>query len=176
MFGLFKNKAAKQAEAQTPLSNSQPEPALPTAPGTEIRYSPTLINELKNDHQQLLGAYMAIKTSFDQGNYSAVSQLLTEFRFGLHNHLLTENVRLYIYVGSMLSHDAPKAEMIRGFRTEMEGIGKTALRLLKKYEALNINAELADPFARDFAAIGSILTERIKKEESVLYPLYLSCH
>ncbi|HEY0721424.1 MAG TPA: hemerythrin domain-containing protein [Gammaproteobacteria bacterium] len=173
MFGLFKNKAATQGNQQTPPSETQAN--TPTAPGTEIHYSPTLIDELKGDHQQLLAAYMSIKASFDQGNYAAVSQQLNDFRFGLHSHLLTENVRLYIYVGSMLSHDGQKAEMIRTFRHEMEGIGKTALRLLKKYEAINLDTELADPFARDFAAIGSILTDRIKKEESVLYPLYLSC-
>lgn len=174
MFGLFKNKAANQENQQTQPSETQQVQAA-TAPGTEIRYSPTLINELKDDHQELLAAYMSIKASFDQGNYLAVSQQLNDFRFGLHSHLLTENVRLYIYVGSMLSHDGQKAEMIRSFRHEMEGIGKTALRLLKKYEAISLDTELADPFARDFAAIGSILTERIKKEESVLYPLYLSC-
>ena len=76
----------------------------------------------------------------------------------------------------MTSQDPAKSEMVRGFRQEMEGIGKTALRLLNKYEALDMDQELAGPFAQDFAAIGSILTERVKKEESVLYPLYTSTH
>lgn len=174
MFGLFKNKAAKEAQ-QAPELRAEQEP-LTIAPGTEIRYSPTLIAELKGDHQKLFAAYMSIKASFDQGDFAAVSQKLNEFRFELHNHLLTENVRLYIYLGSMMSQDPTKSEMVRGFRQEMEGIGKTALRLLKKYEALHMDQELAGPFAQDFAAIGSILTERVKKEESVLYPLYTSTH
>ncbi|HEY0634483.1 MAG TPA: hemerythrin domain-containing protein [Gammaproteobacteria bacterium] len=171
MFGFFKKSAAQPQEQQSPTTEPQPEKVI-TAPGTEIRYSPTLIDELKSDHQKLLGAYMAIKASFEQGNYTAVSQQLNLFRYELHNHLLTENVRLYIYVGRMLEQDEDQYGTIRNFRHEMEGIGKTALRLLKQYEEININQELADPFARDFAAIGSILTERIKKEESVLYPLY----
>ncbi len=174
MFGLFKNKNTN--EEPQPEQTGASETEAHTAPGTEIRYSPTLIEELKSDHQQLFAGYMSIKANFDRGDYATVSQQLNDFRFVLHNHLLTENVRLYIYLGGILNQDPTKAEMIRGFRQEMEGIGKTAIRLLKKYEALSINTELATPFAQDFAAIGAILTERVKKEESVLYPLYSSIH
>lgn len=175
MFGLFKNKAAKEGESQ-PSAPEAENAQSATAPGTEIHYSPTLIDELKSDHQKLFAAYLSIKASFEQGDFSAVSYQLNEFRFDLHNHLLTENVRLYIYLGSMVSQDEKKAAMVRGFRHEMEGIGKTALRLLKKYEAISMDQELATPFSEDFAAIGTILTERVKKEESVLYPLYLDIH
>lgn len=174
MFEIFKNNAGKK-ETQTAQTENQSTQES-TAPGTEIRYSPTLIDELKSDHQQLFAGYMSIKATFDRGDYATVSQQLNDFRFVLHNHLLTENVRLYIYLGGILNQDPSKAEMIRGFRQEMEGIGKTALRLLKKYEALSINKELAGPFAEDFAAIGAILTERVKKEESLLYPLYKAGH
>lgn len=173
MFGLFKNKNVKQEQ---PAESGNDQARYSTAPGTEIRYSPTLIEELKGDHQHLFAAYMSIKSSFDKGDLEAVSRQLNDFRFDLHNHLLTENVRLYIYLSSMMSHDAAKAEMVRGFRQEMENIGKTALRLLKKYEAISIDTALAGPFAEDFAAIGAILTERVKKEENVLYPLYSSLH
>lgn len=174
MFGLFKSKAAKVEEKSSP---AEAQPAQHTAaPGTEIRFSPTLIDELKNDHQQLLSVYMAIKASFDQGDYVAVSQQLGEFRFGLHSHLLTENVRLYIYLDRMLGHDEMSSDMIRGFRREMDGIAKTALNFLKKYEAIGVDKELAVPFAKDFATIGAVLTERIQKEESVLYPLYVATY
>jgi len=174
MFGLFKNRGIKEEQHASQTERDQGQYS--AAPGTEIRYSPTLIDELKGDHQNLFAAYLAIKSSFDLGDFEAVSQQLNDFRFNLHNHLLTENVRLYIYLGSMMSNDPAKSDMVRGFRQEMEGIGKTALRLLKKYEALSIDNELAGPFSEDFAAIGSILTERVKKEESVLYPLYSSLH
>lgn len=172
MFGFFKSKKAEQTEQQPP----QQQPEATTAPGTQIRYSPTLIDELKNDHQQLLAIYMAIKASFEQGDYPAVSQQLNEFRAGLHGHLLTENVRLYIYLDRSLGHDEMNSELIRGYRREMDTIGKTVLNFLKKYEAIGVDKELATPFAKDFAAIGAVLVERIKKEESVLYPLYMATY
>lgn len=173
MFDLFKKKTPVNSEENNPATTPQ-STEYRTAPGTEIRFSPTLIDDLKHDHKQLFNLYMAIKASFDKGDYAAVSQLLNEFRFGLHNHLLTENVRLYIYLGRMLESDEAKAAMIRSFRHEMEGIGKTALRLLKKYEDIAMDKELATPFATDFATIGTVLTERIKKEEGMLYPLYMA--
>jgi len=168
MFGLFKSKGAAPVEEDTPLDDAQAS--------REIRYSATLVEELKRDHQLLFAAYGAIKEHFDRNDFAAVSQQLHDFRFDLHNHLISENVRLYIYLGRITSHDQEKYALVRKFRQEMEGIGKTALRLLKKYETLNINQELAKPFAEDFAAIGAILTERVRNEESVLYPLYTSLH
>lgn len=174
MFGLFKNKTP-QPEQQASQSES-PQVQTTTAPGTEIRYSPTLVEELKNDHQKLLGVYMAIKASFEAGDYETVSKQLNEFRFGLHSHLLTENVRLYIYLDRMLGHDEMNSDLIRGFRREMDSIGKTTLNFLKKYEAIGVDKELATAFAKDFAAIGAVLTERIQKEESVLYPLYMATY
>ncbi|MCK9531812.1 MAG: hypothetical protein M0R77_14815, partial [Gammaproteobacteria bacterium] len=68
-----------------------------------------------------------------------MSQQLHDFRFDLHSHLISENVRLYIYLGRFTSHDQEKYALVCKFRQEMESIGKTALRLLKKYETLNIN-------------------------------------
>jgi regulator of sigma D len=143
------------------------------APGTEIRYSPTLIDELKRDHQQLLAIYMAIKAHFDSGNYAGVSAKLNEFRIALQGHLLTENVRFYIYLDRVHGQDEMKSELIRGFRREMDGIGRAALAFLKKYETIGVDKDLANAFAKDFAEIGVVLSERIQREESVLYPLYV---
>lgn len=170
MFGLFENKTSKLQDGHEDSEQAEDS----TAPGTEIRYSPTLVDELKSEHQKLFAAYVSIKEHFERNDFATVSQQLNDFRFNLHNHLITENVRLYIYLGSITSNNKEKFEMVRSFRQEMEGIGKTALRLLKKYEAIDINQELAGPFLQDFAAIGAILTERVKNEESVLYPLYKS--
>ncbi len=167
MFGLFKKSKPDPATAKA--SSEQYAPA----PGTEIRYDPQLISGLKEDHQQLLALYGEIKASFDAGDYETVSTQLVHFRTALQGHLLTENVRLYIYLDRQMSRDEVNSDLIRGFRREMDGIGKTALNFLKKYEAIGVDTELATPFARDFAAIGKVLVERIEREESTLYPLYM---
>lgn len=168
MFGFFKKKGESKQEAPataTPQNN--------TAPGTEIRYHPELIDQLKSDHQALLGLYGEIHAAFDASDYAKVSQKLDAFSSGLRDHLLTENVRLYIYLDHSLANDETNSELIRGFRHEMNGIAKVAMNFLKKYEAIGVDKELAGTFAKDFATIGQVLGQRIQKEEQVLYPLYM---
>ncbi|WP_127477826.1 hemerythrin domain-containing protein [Sulfurivermis fontis] len=168
MFDFFKKKGESKQDAPAAAT-----PQYNTAPGTEIRYHPELIDQLKSDHQALLGLYGEIKAAFDEGDYAAVSQKLDAFRSGLQSHLLTENVRLYIYLDRCLANDETNSELIRGFRREMDGIAKVAMNFLKKYEAIGVDKELAGAFAKDFATIGQVLGQRIQKEEQVLYPLYM---
>jgi regulator of sigma D len=178
MFNPFKSGSSSAAGApqggRAPAVASAGAPAqFASAPGTEIRYSPTLIDDLKRDHRQLLTTYMAIKTSFDAGDYRSVSAKLNEFRIGLQGHLLTENVRFYIYLDRLHGQDEMNSDLIRGFRREMDGIGRAALNFLKKYDAIGVDQDLASAFAKDFAEIGAVLSDRIQREETVLYPLYM---
>lgn len=168
MFGFFKKKSTDNEAVAT-----APEPVHNTAPGTQIRYSPDLIASLQNDHQTLLNLYGEINTAFAEKRYADVSAMLTTFRGGLNAHLLTENVRLYIYLDRSLAGDATSHELIHGFRKEMDDIAKVALGFLRKYEAIGVDEDLAGHFATDFATIGKVLVERIQKEENTLYPLYM---
>lgn len=168
MFGLFKKKT-ETSTASTPAASNQYN----TAPGTEIRYAPDLIGSLKGDHQQLLALYGKVQEAFEARNYPAVSEHLEAFKSDLQSHLLTENVRLYIYLDRCLAHDTTNSELIRGFRREMDDIAKVAMKFLNKYSAIGVDADLANHFAEDFTTIGKVLGERITKEESILYPLYM---
>ncbi|SCZ58485.1 hemerythrin domain-containing protein [Thiohalomonas denitrificans] len=168
MFGLFKKNEPTEPDAEASSSE-----AFPTAPGTEIRYSPELVEKLKEDHKDLIELYGQIAEEFAQADYKAVSQSLARFRGLLQGHLLTENVRLYIYLDRQFAHDDTKSELIRKFRREMDGIGRAATNFLRKYEAIGVNTELADAFKRDFNEVGQVLVQRIEREESTLYPLYM---
>ena len=117
-----------------------------------------------------------IKTAFEGGDYEEVAKKLVHFRSSLQAHLLTENVRLYIYLSHRLANDEINSELIHEFRREMDAIARVAMNFLKKYDTIGVDKELAGAFAKDFATIGQVLTERIEKEERVLYPLYLPCY
>lgn len=168
MFGLFKKKTGDSPAAETKVTE-----AAHTAPGTEIHYSPELISSLHDDHKTLLNLYGDIESAFNEKRYTDVSSMLEEFKSGLSAHLLTENVRLYIYLDRCLAHDPTSSDLIRGFRKEMDDIAKVALGFLKKYETIGVDEDLANHFAADFATIGKVLVERIQKEEQTLYPLYM---
>ncbi len=168
MFGLFKKKKANVSDTtdSTHYKGS-------AAPGTEIRYSPELIDSLQHDHKTILALYGDIAKAFKEKRYPDVSSMLDDFKSGLSAHLLTENVRLYIYLDRSLASDPTSSDLIRSFRKEMDDIAKVALGFLKKYETIGVDEDLAAHFAVDFETIGKVLVERIKKEENTLYPLYM---
>jgi hypothetical protein len=166
MFSFLKKKAEGAPKADT-------QAHFAPAPGTEIRYSPELIPQLQGDHAALLALYGEIQQAFGAENYPEVSRQLNEFRTLLQGHLLTENVRLYIYLDRMLGRDEMNGELIREFRKEMDGIGRTVMNFLKKYDAIGVDKELAGAFKKDFDVIGAVLVQRVNREESTLYPLYL---
>lgn len=165
MFGFFKRK---KQPASAPAEETRV-----MAPGTQIHYNPDLVAQLQKDHQELLALYGKIKERFDQGDYKGVTQLLNVFRQALQGHLLTENIRLYIYLERSMDNDELNSDLVRGFRREMDGIAKVAMAFLKKYEMIGVDAELAKPFAAEFANLGQVLVERINREEGTLYPLYM---
>lgn len=146
------------------------------APGTTIGYSPDLVAHLMADHQKLLELFAAIGAAFQEGNLSATVHLLENFRGAIQGHLLTENVRFYIYLEHALAQDADSHALIHEFRLEMDSIGKAVLSFLGKYRQLEAQPNLAASFAGDLEAVGKVLVERIEREESTLYPLYLPAY
>ncbi|NIP74050.1 MAG: hemerythrin domain-containing protein [Gammaproteobacteria bacterium] len=164
---FFRNKNRRQTGKEDGRQEYKP------APGTDIRFDPDLINQLKGDHQALLKLYGEIKSAFDAQKYDTVAKKLGDFRSALQAHLLTENIRLYIYLSHMFKSDDINFELVRGFRKEMDGIAKAVMDFLKKYDAIGVDPKLAPDFAKDFAGIGEVLGARIQKEEKTLYPLYM---
>lgn len=167
MFNLFKKKDKEQKS-----SVEEPQVVHKAAPGTEIRYNPNLINKLKTDHQALLGIYGEIKAAFDASNYPLVTEKLKALKSGFMDHILVENVSLYVYMKSSFHDDEGNLELVQGFRSEMDGIGKVVRAFLLKYEMIGVDEDLASSFGHDLAGIGEALVARIEREENTLYPLY----
>ncbi len=165
MFGFFKKK-----EEQKPAPTTAPSPA-PSGGG--IQFHPDLINELVGDHHRLLHLHGTIKESFARGDLAMVSGKLKEFGVLLRNHLLTENMRLYIYLQQKMAGDEVNTALVRSFRKEMDGIAKTALDFLDKYNEIEkVSGAKLDSFAGEFDQIGSVVSARMRREEETLYPLY----
>lgn len=111
-------------------------------------------------------------TAAAQGNLAEAASLLEKFRVRLQGHLLTENVRLYIYLEHQLAGDPSSFALIHEFRQEMDGIGKALAAFLRKYQNLAAEPGLAPAFVDELAGVGKVLVERIQREEATLYPLY----
>ncbi|NMG53518.1 hemerythrin domain-containing protein [Aromatoleum aromaticum] len=173
---LFGAKKEVASTARIP-GGTAPGAAAPrvaaTAPGTQIRHDPQLITALEEDHQHLLGIFTAIVAARNAGNLSLAQTQLDRLRIGLMDHLLKENVRLYVYLEHFLKTDAVSHELMHGFRHEMDDIGRAVVDFLDRYRQIGTHPELAAQFGSDLDAIGEALAGRIRREEEILYPMYL---
>lgn len=176
---LFDFLFGKKRPPETEAGRVSPQPMAAAggqAPGTHIAYHPNLIDQLKADHQKLLGIFGNILTAFKAGDLAGTANLLEEFRGDIQGHLLTENVKLYIYLEHALRQDEESHSLVHGFRHEMDGIGKAVLAFLGKYKNIASQPDLAASFGPELEQIGEALVARIKREEETLYPLYLPAY
>lgn len=173
MFGFFKKKEEKKfAPTVTPAPAPTPTVAPPSSSG--IAFYPELIKDLVGDHRHLFQLHDSIKESFTRRDLASVSSNLQEFGMLVRNHLLTENMRLYIYLQQKMAGDEINTTLVRSFRKEMDGIGKNVLDFLEKYKEIEkkSEADLAS-FADELDQIGIVVSTRMKREEQTLYPLYV---
>lgn len=146
--------------------------AAPTAPGTTIRHDPQLVAELKREHKALLEIFGSLERSAKGGDVAAVRKRLEQFRDALQDHLLKENVRLYVYLEHMLESDATGDALIHEFRVEMDGIGRNVIAFLNRYKSIDEVPALLGQLRGEIESIGQALSGRIRCEESTLYPMY----
>ena len=173
---LFGNKKSTGTAAMAPaaVTAAASTASAVSAPGTRIHHDPELIVALKEDHRRLLATFKAIAAASLAGELTTVQTLLARFQTMIMDHLLKENVRLYVYLEHVLENDPTSHQMMHGFRHEMDGIGRAVVGFLDKYKQIGSHPELADPFANDLQGIGEALVARIKREEDLLYPMYSS--
>ena len=171
---LTGRKTAGDPAAATPpaAGHAKAHAADEVAPGTDIHYHPELIARLQADHKVLLGLFGRIKTAHAAGDTAQAAMLLVEFRNALQEHLLVESVRLYVYLEHQARNDEERFALVHNFRHEMGAIGKAAVAFLAKYADLASDPQLAATFGADLDAVGSVLAQRIHREETLLYPMY----
>lgn len=71
------------------------------------------------------------------------------------------------------SGDARTREMLRDYRTEMDRIGDSVVKLLRKYRDFGRDGLWPESFPSDFEEMRSVLSERMRREETLLYALYM---
>lgn len=144
-----------------------------TPPPRRIGYDENLIASLQRDHAELGSIYSRIGELHQAGgSYDEIRSLLANFKSCLEAHVLAENVRFYNYLEQTLPDDSDNAEIMRGFRREMNQIARQVLDFVKRYQACGFDAAERVSFGEDYAAIGKVLEQRLDREEHNLYPLY----
>ena len=143
------------------------------APGTRIAYDPQLIERFEGHHASLLKTFGLIHKAAEERNYTSVQTALGRFRRLLQEHLLEENLRLYVYLNKCLANDSGSNQIVLSMKDEMNQIGRTVMTFLNHYESTGINETNIAGFVIELGQVGAALTDRIEREERSLYTLYL---
>ncbi len=156
-----------------PSETPAPHPAgQPRAPGTRIGYDPLLIKRLRSDHQRMLDLFTQAQELLTTHDYDGVKRKLGALRITLQDHLMTANVKFYVYVSRHLADDAAKSAIINEYRREMLSNSRQIMDFLRTYSAARLDDSFADSFQIELLVIGSALVQRIEREQSTLFPLY----
>jgi hypothetical protein len=161
---------------QVPTSQALPH-GVPNAEqrrgGFGITYDPELVPALKHDHTKLVQLFGQVGDEAGRGDFSEIPQMLMAFKVHLEGHLIAENVRFYNYVENAMQGDAENTALIRSFRREMNAIARGVVDFVKKYQLVHFDETLREEFMEDYRTVGGLLAQRIEREESSLYPLYI---
>lgn len=170
--GFFRKMLGMEDPGQPKVT---PEPHQTTT-ATAISYDPKLIDSLHADHMRLGALYERIGKFAEAGEYAEVRALLAHFKSSLQAHILTENVRFYVYLERLLADDPENARTIREFRHDMNNIAREVVRFVKAWQGGDFSASTeCQRFAADYKKIGQLLEQRLDSEENSLYPLYQPC-
>lgn len=164
MFG-FLRKNKREVEAPTPNKI--------VSANDGIAFDESLIGTFETEHQQLLKLFGAIKTAAEQNDFKLVQIRLKQFASILRGHLLTENVKLYVYLSKALANDPENKDIILSFRREMMQIGKVVNQFVTTYDRPLWSLDMQEHFLPELLSIGEVLVQRIEREENTLYPLYM---
>lgn len=167
--GIF-SKLMGDASAQAGNSTRSLKP-LEAERGT-IAYDAGLMDRLKDEHEQLLQAFIAIRRAGAEGRFTRLPNMLEHFRLALLNHIALENVKFYVYLQNHPATDNEAASFISEVRKEMNGIARTVGKFVDTYIGDAPSSLTLDHFLSELEQIGDVLTRRIALEENNLYSLY----
>jgi regulator of sigma D len=144
----------------------------PLDPSAGIAYDPELVNTLKQDHQELVRIYTAIKAAAAENRFSEIRDLLSDFKLTFQTHIAVENVRFYVYVQQHAALDADTSNFIADVRKEMNSIARAVMKFVDTYMTAPPTPVTVTGFNAELEQIGSVLVQRVQLEESRLYSLY----
>ncbi len=130
-----------------------------------------LVQALKAEHANI--HKMLVNVSNLGVNTEKGHTALVAAKTGLLSHLAREDEHLYPVLFDAAQDDPILADALDFFGENLVGVAEAALAFFDKYEE-KIGAD--DEFEADFSNFVNVLTQRIQKEESVIYKMFDQLH
>jgi len=137
-----------------------------------IAYDPGLVDRLKEEHQQLLNSFMALKKAATDCRLHKLPGLLQDLKQAFQTHVMLENVKFYAYLQQRCTLDAATSNFVSYARKDMNGISRTLVKFVNTHTASVPTLDTMNAFRAELDLVGSLLLRRVHLEESRLYALY----
>ena len=125
-----------------------------------------LVEDLKAEHANIVEVLLAV---YEMGVHTeAGRRKLLSAKNGLLAHLRREDDQLYPALLKAAEDDPIVEDAMAYFQEDMVSVSNLALAFFDKYA----DETDAGGFADDFATLAALLTQRIRKEEAVIYRMY----
>lgn len=136
-------------------------------------YDAGLIDALEHEHEELLALFTKVLHVAKNNEFSKLKLSLVELATSFTTHIKIEDEKLYGYL-KLLASKKSKVEqrVVAEFADEMKGISTSIFDIISQITDGPIDADNIDNFILEFEQIGRLLTDRIEREEQVLYPIY----
>lgn len=136
-------------------------------------YDADLVQQLKDDHEDLLHLYRRIDKAHQYRSFDICRAGLLQMRKRLTEHVVTENTRFYAWIKGDLASSYPGAVgLARAYQHEMHDLVRAMTGFLDTY-CVDAQAVMRPQFGSELKAFGAALSQRISREEQSLFPLYL---
>ena len=125
-----------------------------------------LVEELRKEHAVIAETLNKVKSlgfTLKEGQNTLLAA-----KSGFLAHLKKEDEQLYPVLKNAAESDANLKRSLDAFAKDMNEISKAALEFFDKYSTGGSGME----FAKDFGKVFATLSQRIRKEENILYQKY----
>jgi Hemerythrin HHE cation binding domain len=138
-----------------------------------ITYHPTLIDKLKDDHQELFAIYGRLCESTNDKRFVKIAEDLIFLRRAFTKHILVEDVRFYVYLENLLKELPNERNHVRTLKRDMAGISMAVSTFCEMWISTPVTTLNESVFGDHLLKIGNALTTRVELEEKTLYTLYV---
>jgi len=136
-----------------------------------LKYETKLIKKFHKDHEKLIKLLTKIATAVEKSEDKKVRALLSQFKVEILSHFMEEDIKLYRYLKKYYEENEEKKATIMLFQDGIKTIQSDIINFLDSY--IKEDKEFDKVFQDRFKDIINAFGERIKTEESKLYPLYI---
>lgn len=137
-----------------------------------ISHHPSLVSNLKADHQHLLTLYTEMLTEVQGMKFDTLPENLRRFKIDFAAHLNIENTKFYGYLEQKLKENTEEFKEMRSFRRNMRGIEREVIKFIDHWANSKVDISNYQQFIDEATAIAGALVSRIESEEKQLYPIY----